>query len=253
VVRIVAVLLAASAAGVLNPDAAAKGPIESIRVCGPARCATVRERAFLDELESRLRETPSPRASAPLPSAYYTLRDSEGRLFGYFMPSTGSLGWSWGGGGVGAWSWMRLSRAAAEALGQRVAPFERPKLVALRVAGRPVRNLDGYETLLGPLARAAIPRAAGARWITLSFHWPAQNPWSRPDVPIQYDPDERVLFRANDWFRVPDPLADRVEVDAGLRAAPKRNSRVELAAGAALAVVALALLLLTRAPASARV
>lgn len=244
-VRVVAVLLAASAAVVLTPEVVAKGPIEFIRVCGPAQCATVRDRDLLDELERRLWEASSPPASMPLPAAYYVLRDSEGRLLGYFMPSTASLGWSWGGGSAGSWSWTRLSPRAAGVFGRHVEPFERPKVVALRVDGRPVRNLDGYETLLGPLPRAAIPSAKGSRWITLSFHWRAENPWSRPGVPVQYDPDERVLFRTNDWFRVSEPLADRLEVDAGLRAQPNADSRGVFAAFAAVAIAVLVLLPLT--------
>lgn len=219
------------------PAAAAKGDLSRIDVCGPNSCAAVTDRGLLDELWSDVAGQTPP----PPPSPYYALRLPGGEVSGYFVPSSESLGWMFGGEEL---AWTRLGRRAVHALRgpARLRPFPTPEVAGVRVAGRRVDDPDGYEALLGPLPRAPIPSARGAVWITIDFRWRARNPWSRrSDVPIQYDFEERVVFRTTDWFRVPEGLAERIEADARL-GEPASGSRTGFAL---VALVAIALLPLT--------
>ena len=78
------------------------------------------------------------------------------------------------------------------------------------VNGKAAPDPAAFAALLGPLERAATPRnGEQLSWITLS--WATPNPWARDGAILEYLPTSRVVIRPDGTFRVPGPLADRID------------------------------------------
>ena len=208
------VVLAGVAALSAVPAAQAKEmKFQVLRICGAAGCSAFRPAVSVDRIHGF-----APAAVPPL-GPYYVLeiafRDERGKLFGrqelYFVASGGIVNGKDLPGLTGGWA--RLPKRALPRVGDaagKMRPFATPAPARAVVNGKAAPDPAAFAALLGPLERAATPRnGEQLSWITLS--WATPNPWARDGAILEYLPTSRVVIRPDGTFRVPGPLADRID------------------------------------------
>lgn len=196
----------------LTPFAAAKRDLTVVAVCGRADCSETRDKPVLDAL-SRLFAPPlSALATAPPLAPYYELRGDPDwpARFGHFVPGSDAVQWGWPAPAVHVWvNGESVVRLELERVAATLEPFPAPRPARVVVNGRLVRDPAGYVPLFGALERAPRPRAAGPRWIPVTFVWTRANPWSEASS-MFYDPDDRALYRDGGWYRLPPALSRKI-------------------------------------------
>ncbi|HXF97159.1 MAG TPA: hypothetical protein VNJ46_00935, partial [Gaiellaceae bacterium] len=227
---VLATALAASAVVALPSTAAAKGRVESVRVCGPRACVTVasdRRAALL------LLVRPAGVASTPRPSPFYRVEVAseargEAREAFFYVPAAAALRPAAGPGlaGPSLRQWLAVTPEAAaryRALVRGLAPFPAPRLAAVRVGGRTV--VEGAGTYLRlfdlPSAGAGSRRLAFPLPIDLRAERP--SPWTGGPEDLSFSARTGYLARGGEVVRVPEGLLDDLRAGRALAPGVKRG------------------------------
>jgi hypothetical protein len=240
------VTIGLAAAGAAGPAAAKLAELQAgaLSLCGLETCAPIDDEgaiAWIDEL--MIAEDPAPGA-APVPGPFYELRytelaDEETRPLGWVAPQAGAVRVYLFSGSGSHSEWYPMTSGAREALARTVLgvePFPPPELESVRVGGRPASDLDAYLALLGDLPETFRPPAGGDR-LDVELTPGALTPWTvTPAYRLAYAPAENAIRLAPRWFEVPAGLAERIELDAGLRSPPPATSTGGTTGSAAAAV-----------------
>jgi hypothetical protein len=207
------ILVIAVALVALAPAAQAKESkeLQLLGVCGSAGCKALKAKVIL-------RHEGLTAAAAPPLQSYYVLRVGYGdgkKIFErgeqYFVAGSGVIaGKDLPGPSDG---WMQLpaqAAAAARAAAVGLKPFPAPVPTKAYIGTHHVANAAAFAALLGPLAPAAVPRT-GETPISITLLWAKSNPWSSAGALLNYLPKARVVMRLDGYFRVPGPVADRID------------------------------------------
>jgi hypothetical protein len=227
----VAALAAAALAG---PAAAKLAELEAgvLSLCGPETCVPIDDEAavaWIDEL--LLAEDPAPGAT-PAPGTFYELRytelaGEETRPLGWVVPQAGVVrAYLFSGSGSHS-EWYSMTPGARDAMARTVLgvePFPPPELESARAGGRPAGDVAAYLGLLADLPETFRPAAGGDR-LDVELVPATLTPWTvTPAYRLAYAPAENAIRLAPRWFEVPGALAERIELDAGLRSPPAGTS-----------------------------
>jgi hypothetical protein len=207
------ILIVAVALVALAPAAQAKESKELmlLQVCGATACKAIRPAVVLrgDNLQA---------AAVPALQAYYVLRVGFGyqgkvvvRAEQYFVPRAGAVAGKDAPGPTDGWTRLPAGAAAAAAKAARgLQPSPAPMPTRAYVGSRRVPNASAFAALLGPLEPVAVPRA-GETPVSIGLVWAKPNPWSSAGALLGYLPGARVVMRLDGYFRVPGPVADRID------------------------------------------
>jgi len=220
--RFVAVAVLTSGSLVLAPAAGAKD-LAAFKVCGAKRCTSISDRALLRSLLAGIHaQREAPRVTTPRPAPFlrfeYWVRGDRGRdpsFVQYYVPSRGALEVSTG---PSTWTWIRSDATAA--LFQRVskgaAPFPAPRFSSVTISGRPARDPASYVRLFSFEGKAdRFPDEPD--WQRIVVQSRAPSPWSTTAATLEYSRSTDVLWRGNEFVRVPSAIASRLEARASLR------------------------------------
>ena len=238
---LIAVLLLAVPAA----TAAAKGPIESIDVCGGDGCATVEE-ALLDGAGpdgfGLLYGSSGEPTSAPPTGPFYRMvvhMPGGAQFTGFYTSRSGLISQNdqW-------WRPDPRLAAALAAAARELEPFHGAHLRSVFVNGRRSDDPGGYEPLLGRLEPAAAlasqAYAHSSEWVSIDLTPATPSPWLSGGS-VFYDPElDAVSIAGGRWMRAPYGLGDRIRRDAGLPTGGGAATLPRVLGGAALSAVAAA-------------
>jgi hypothetical protein len=203
-------LLLAVLVALAVPAAADAKELTGFRLCGPDGCAG-------GKLSGFGHDGPFDPAGAgyapPAPGEYYTLvLEVDGHSDAwtvYYEPRTGHAAYTT------EHAWMTWSRLAPELAGpvkdaaKQIAPFARPTISRVRIAGREVSgDLDSYLRLFELDGRFAVQGDGESDVIDLDSARP--NPWTDAQL-LYYPEDDIVQVSAGRTIRVPSGLASDIE------------------------------------------
>ena len=125
-------------------------------------------------------------------------------------------------------------------MARRFEPYGTPRVVGATVNGKRVEDAAQYIGLFGavPSVKADASDTDAGAWVNISLVPDHANPWFKRGVEFTYRTKSQVLF-VNEPLRVPDRLADRIAVDAGLPV-PERGSAWGRPVGMSIAAGSLA-------------
>jgi hypothetical protein len=224
--RFAVTALLASATLVWAGPAQAK-ELSAFKVCGTSGCTSVTDRTLLDNLmlafegqdEAVHVSTPAP---APFLRLEYWVRGdrAQGPSFvQYYVPSRGALALMTG---PQSWSWLRP--AAVKAIVDRVTagvmPFGAPRISAVEIGGRAVRDPASYARLF-TLRRKAERFPDEPDWQRIVIKTASPSPWSTSAATLEYSKSTDVLWRGSEFVKVPPSLATRIEARKSLTASTR--------------------------------
>ena len=247
--RLVLLIITAMAAILALPTlASAKGPIESLAVCGANGCGDVTDAAVLGGPGGADVLFAGGGASDPPPvGEYYRIEAGMpwGDHFSLYLLADGSMMTDPDGG------WGTTPPALARALSEASVGLEpmRPHITRVEVDGAAVDDPAAYAALMEPLD--GTPQLASdafenyATWVTIDLTTDRPTPWTpAATVQVIYDPTLGLVRVGSDgWSHAPGELGGRIESDAGI--APGRDlTPLFVLGGIALAAAAAAVLVL---------
>ena len=244
---LIALVTFAAVLVVVVPDALAKGPVTSLKVCGADGCASTAVPSRLKGPQGleQLMMTGRAAGEMPTPAPFYRLR----------------IGYGEGGGGaltlyylrgvvLRDQNWVVLSPRLSRAIDAAVAG-QRPivhELASVRIDGRLVADPRAYAPLLRPLpvspgtVDANVTGAVGI-YVTTTM----ASPWGLGRVVFAlYDPRTRLVDIGGAVRVPPDILRHAIEQDAGIADPGESGSDVVWAGGATALAASAGVLLVGR-------
>jgi hypothetical protein len=217
----IAVVLAAAVLVWVGPAQAKQ--LSAFKVGGASGCTTVTDRGVLKTLIRAIetqRElvrvaTPSP---APFLRLEYWVKGDEGRgptFVHYYVPSRGVAEVITG---PGSWSWVRPDaiRAVLRRMSKGTRAFPGPRISSVKVGGRAVQDPASYARLFA-FKGTADSFAGASDWQRIVIRMNTPSPWSTAAATLEYSKSTNVLWRGNEFVRVPSWIAPRLEAHVSLR------------------------------------
>ena len=194
---------------------AADAKLSSLSVCGPSGCRPVSGHALYDALL----QWHSPQFTPPPAlGVYYELRSTTlapNSQRAYFVPSGPAVKADFV---TGRPDWMRSEPGAAAALEAAIPdlePFPAPTISSAFVGPNPAADPAHYEALFDRFPSSPAP-PPGTRRLSVTLRSTVPSPWTDGYNGLQYVAGLHLLHRGNEWVRLPDGLAEKIERDAGL-------------------------------------
>jgi hypothetical protein len=244
-VRRIAIALAAAVAVLAGAGAAQAKELTALQTCGAGGCTAVRG-ALLHRL-IRLAEGARNPVAAPVPAlapyirVEFTFRGDGGHgpsFSQYYVPKAHLAAVETGPGQA---SWVRPEpeqQRLYEQLAARVKPFAPPRFVGATVNGKPVAGGASYARLL-TIRGERLLGVDAPDWAPIALRSAAPSPWTTAATTLEYSAQENVLWRGDEFVRLPGALASDVEHLRALHE-PQSAGFPWLALPAALVVAALA-------------
>jgi hypothetical protein len=204
--------------------------LSEFRVCGAGGCTAVTDPDVLGAIIRGIEtQRELVRVSTPTPAPFLRLEYwmkgdlHKGPTFvHYYVPSrnvaavvTGPTSWTW----VRPDAVSDVIRRAA----QGVAPFPTPRITSVMIDGKAVRDPASYVRLFG-LREKAKSFPDEPDWQQIVIRTPQPGPWSTSAATLEYSKSTNVLWRGNDFVRVPSSTASRIEARRSLSAPASRGS-----------------------------
>jgi hypothetical protein len=218
--------LLASATLVWAAPAQAK-ELSAFKVCGTSGCTSVTDRTLLNDLILAFEgQGEAVRVSTPAPAPFlrleYWVRGdlAEGPSFvQYYVPSRGALALMTG---PQSWSWVRPGsvKVVVDRVTSGVAPFGAPRISAVEIGGRAVRDPASYARLF-TLTRKAEKFPDEPDWQRIVIKTAIASPWSTSAATLEYSKSTDVLWRGSEFVKVPTSLARRIEARKSLAASTR--------------------------------
>jgi hypothetical protein len=212
-------------------QAAAKGVVTSVKLCGPSGCVTIRDRAVRVALEHAIERgaDASPRLA---PFVRLTTRPAMFDLRGYLIPDQGIIEINATAHQLGART-SSLLRARLPG----VASY-RPRITGVWLAGRAVAHPRAYAALLRRPGIAMPASVWNHHLVLIAIALAGQTPWNGWGSAL-YFPDLRVLHVPDGaWVRVTAAEARMIAADR--RQSPPAGGRAAAAWVAAFALITVA-------------
>jgi hypothetical protein len=203
--------------------------LSAFKVCGAAGCTSVTDRAILRSLIRGVEaQGQAARVSTPPPSPFLRLEywvrgdlASRPSFVQYYVPSRGVAALMTG---PASWTWVQPNAANAvfRHLSKEVAPFPTPRISAVTIGGRAVRDPASYARLFAfELKAESFPGEPD--WQRIVVNTTAPSPWSTSAATLEYSKSTNVLWRGSDFVQVPSSTASRMEARESL-STPAGNS-----------------------------
>ncbi|MDX6224345.1 MAG: hypothetical protein QOE64_721 [Frankiales bacterium] len=248
--RLVAAVFTLAVVLGLPATAAAKGPIDSLKVCGKAGCAAVpldKQHGGPISMDVFFGSYEAQSLDDPLPGPFYEVKvQTGGGVETWFVvPGVDAVG----SDGV----WQALPRDVAGRIADAargIKPYDF-HITAVYVDKRTIKNSGAFIPLfrLPPghlLASEAYKHSS--QWLTIDVATSRTTPWG--SLHTYYDPVLRAAsVNSHQWTALPDAMADRVDATLGIASASPQQpgdsgSSMLPWAGAALAALAAVVALL---------
>jgi len=196
------------------------------QLCGPAGCATDRG--------TMLREGPNGPFSGELatpaaPGSWYRgylLFGDQGKVIGkalfYYVPAAHQVVQPGRNGQTTTWVMARRDLSALlERLADQVKPYPVPRMTAVRVDAKPVKDPQSYLRLWTLDQKAnGYPDGLGSHQVI--FYSDPASPWSDGNYIVAY-PGSKLLLRDGQVVALPKSLADRLERRQSMRPGSSRT------------------------------
>ena len=203
--------------------------LSAFKVCGASGCTSVTDRTLLNNLILSFEgQGEAVHVSTPAPAQFlrleYWVRGdlAQGPSFvQYYVPSRGALALMTG---PQTWSWVRPEavKAAVDRLASGVAPFGGPRISAVEIGGRAVHDPASYARLF-TLTRKAERFPDEPDWQRIVIKTAVPSPWSTSAATLEYSKSTNVLWRGNEFVKVPEGLASRIEARKSLAGSTRRS------------------------------
>ena len=196
--------------------------LSAFRVCGAAGCTSVTDRAVLTTLiRSFEAQRGLARVSTPPPATFlrleYWIKGDRARgpsFVQYYVPSKGVAAVMTG---PDSWTWIRPAAVSAvfRRASKRVRPFRTPRISSVTIGGKAVRDPVSYVRLFA-LESKADEFPADPDWQRIVLRTAAPSPWSTSAATLEYSKTTNVLWRGNEFVKVPSSTASRIEARESL-------------------------------------
>jgi hypothetical protein len=219
--RLVAGALLASATLVWTASAHAK-ELAAFKVCGPSGCTSVADQTLLANLIRGVEaQGDAVRVGTPPPAPFlrleYWVRGDLARgpsFVQYYVPSRGALALM---SGPQAWIWVRPGtvKAVFDRVTGATAPFAAPRISAVAISGKTVRDPGSYARLFTLTGKAErFPDEPD--WQQIVITTAAPGPWSTSAATLEYSKSTDVLWRGSEFVKVTRAVASRIEARRSL-------------------------------------
>jgi hypothetical protein len=196
--------------------------LSAFKVCGRSGCTSVTDRTVLTSLIRSIEaQREVVRVSTPAPAPFLRLeywvrgdRTSGPSFVQYYVPSKGVAEVMTG---PDSWTWVRPDAVSAvlRRVSRKGTPFRTPRILAVTVGGKTVRDPASYVSLFGPADKADIfPDEPD--WQRIVVKTSAPSPWSTSAATLEYSKNTNVLWRGNDFVTVAADIASRIEARQSL-------------------------------------
>jgi hypothetical protein len=213
--RLVAAALLITGSLLCAPAAGAKD-LAAFKVCGARGCTSITDRALLRRLFLGIQaQREAARVSTPSPAPFLRFeywamgeRVPEPSFVQYYVPSRGVVEVNTG---AGSWTWIRPDAANAvfRRVSIRAAPFAAPRISSVTIGGRPVRDPASYSRLF-TLHGKSDTVVDKPDWQRIVIRTASPSPWSTTAATLEYSRSTSVLWRGNEFVRIPPSLASRI-------------------------------------------
>jgi hypothetical protein len=226
--RLVAGAFLVSATLVWAAPAQAK-ELAAFKVCGPSGCTSVTDGTLLRSLIRGVEaQGDAVRVGTPPPTPFLRLEYwVRGDLAGgpsfvqYYVPSRGALALL---SGPQTWIWVRprAVQAVLDRVTSATAPFAAPRISAVAIGGKAVRDPGSYARLFSFTGKAErFPDEPD--WQRIVITTAARSPWSTSAVTLEYSRSTDVLWRGSEFVKVTRAVASRIEARRSLTGSAGRS------------------------------
>ena len=132
----------------------------------------------------------------------------------YYVPSRGALASM---SGPQAWSWVRPGalKAVFDRVTGGVAPYGAPRISAVWIGGKAVRDPASYARLFSLTGKAErFPDEPD--WQRIVIKTAVPSPWSTSAATLEYSKSTNVLWRGSEFVKVTRSVASRIEARKSL-------------------------------------
>jgi hypothetical protein len=211
-------LLVVVALALIAPARAAAKELTKIEVCGPAACAATQDRALIDQIAGGDSVDAATPALQPYYKIVFTVDVGDGfeTWSNYYVPALGVEGFK---DEHNYATWVEIpaaSRAGLDTLVTGIAPFPKPTITGVTVAGRKVSDPASYERLI--TLRGHHGRRVVNDWRGVRFATDVPSPWSSDAILLRFSPKRGYIYRDHRAHVLPRYMAARVKAGKSLGA-----------------------------------